>query len=248
MHPPHVDDIFTLSSPPGNSRRTSNNSTEQSIGLGSMSLTHTSISEIPSGTGSLDKQENKSRQQSSSYSQIPKYFRSERGRMGGRTQVAPAWPTSTPVSSNSPPYRQSYDAEPSTLPRSFKTTTSSLSNSWNHTQMARELERTEPVGEEEPHPIPPPRSKKKTLQRSPTTPPGRGYASQRTPSRSPSKPGLRHSKTFMVQGRHHPAESPRGSDRYLQGKACRFSRSMGTLAKPLIEPKVSLSNPNVIHV
>lgn len=38
------------------------------------------------------------------------------------------------------------------------------------------------------------------------------------------------------------------SSRKMQTKGCGFSQSMGALSKPLIEPKVSASNPNVIHV
>ena len=247
----NVDDMFILSSPPEGSRRSSKNSTEQSTGVGSMVLSHTAISEVSLGKGQVLEQQ-QPRQRSGSHTHMPKHLRSERGRVGGRSQVAPAWPTSTPVTTEFPPQENSYSNGPSTLPRSFKATGQRLTNSWTHTQTAGELEGAKPVGEEPPCPTRPPRLKKSSSQRCSGSP--LSSSSSRAQGRSPSRPrpnGLRHSKTFMVQSQPRPQAEPttgRGGERYLQGKTYGFSQSMGTLAKPLIEPKVCVSNPNVIHV
>lgn len=236
MHPPHTDGAFTLSSPPRSSK---NSSTEHSVGVGTMALARVSVSEGAAGEvedgGGL------------SHPSTPKHAKAERGtgRRSGRSQVGPT---------SSPGRREhilSYELEPRTLPSTFRSRRSNagLNNSWNHSM--RSQERVGPVGGEEeevdPHPVPPPRLKKGLF--SPTI---AGHAATLGSSplcSPPSKPvlsgssKLKHSKTFANS---HSAEPPRVKT--LQGTSCAFSQSMGTLMKPIIEPKLSMSNPNVIHV
>ena len=269
MHPPHPQDMFTLSSPPSNSRRSSKNSTEQSIGMGSMVLTRLSLSEVADSSSSQIAEEERENETLQSHSQpITRCLRSERGEVGkkkggGRSQVAPTWPAGTPMVSGGelPLYRHSYEMEHSTLPRSFKTRTPGLSNSWNHTpprvnrgEERAQGERAGPMGgvHVEPHPVPPPRTKKgightqlasSCASSSSSATNVMSHASQALPPNpSPLRNGMKHSKTFMGHPHYHLAEV-RG---HLQSTG--YSQSMGALSKPLIEPKVSISNPNVIHV
>ncbi len=300
-HPPHTDDIFALSSPSGahqHSRRSSKNSTEPSIGVGTMTLSHVSISEISacgeaqSEEASLDS-ERQLRNGNLSQSQRhhhhphhPHHYRSERGRKGGRSQVAPS--CTAPISRQLPEQRHSYELELRTLPRSFKsrspapttTTTTGLNNSWNASSSSMpprrkvRAERTNPVGREgeEPTPVAPPRVKKgSTSSSAPYSPsisstsyPSSSSSSQQAPpplslssrnitdhSHSHQPASLKHSNTFAA---HPPnvtspvAMTKPPAGRTFRTKGYGFSRSMGALAKPLIEPKVSASNPNVIHV
>lgn len=259
MHPPHTEDTFTLSSPPANwsSRRSSKNSTEHSTGFGTMVLNHVSLSEMPTSEVAVmleryDSESSRRRQSgsvSSSQSHTPRFVRNDRGRAGGRSQV---WPTSTPISTNNSQRGLGYEPELKTLPRSFKSRSPGLANSWSGPHKSEE--RAEPVGGEEAIPVPPPRLKKGSNVQSQTTssvsiPSGQCaslYSALNSPSRTVAPcdtplSKMRHSKTFLVH---------RGSlaCRNLQAKKHGFSQSMGALTKPLIEPKVSVSNPNVIHV
>ena len=255
-HPPHSESIFTLSSPPAassGSRRSSKNSTEHSVGVGTMALTRISLSE-DTAEGVEEEEEfeeegeegGASHRQSRSLSQssTPKHFKSDRVRAGSRSQVAPAWPTgSSPLIGRSRSDRgYRYQNEHQTLPRSFKSRPppTGLNNSWNHS--VRSEERGDPVGGEEAHPNPPPRLKRG--QYSPTVSSlveatHMSLPCSQTVPNTPNIPAkLKHSNTF--------AADPRVKN--LQAKSFGFSQSLGTLSKPLIEPKLSVSNPNVIHV
>lgn len=256
-HPPHSESIFTLSSPPAacsGSRRSSKNSTEHSVGVGTMVLTRVSVSEDAAGGMEEEDEEefedgeegSGSCRQSRSLSQssTPRHFKSDRVRAGSRSQVAPAWPVSTtPQIGRSRSDREHrYHVEHQTLPRSFKSrpVPTGLNNSWNHT--ARSEERGDPVGGEETLPNPPPRLKKGHYSPTISSLVESTHVSSpcsKTIPNTPSIPAkLKHSKTF--------AADPRVKN--LQAKSFGFSQSLGTLSKPLIEPKLSVSNPNVIHV
>lgn len=253
LHPPHSESMFTLSSPPATSsgsRRSSKNSTEPSVGVGTMVLSRVSVSEDIAGEMEEGEEDGVSRRQNRSLS-TPKHSRSERVRMGSRSQIAPAWPINSPPISRSRSERgHSYEMEHRTLPSTFKSRPPStgLNNSWNHSLKSEE--RGDPVGGEDAQPVPPPRLKRglysptisslvESSQRSPL--PAQGMSPLHSPSSNtlPNTPAkLKHSRTF--------ATDPRVKN--LQGEGCGFSQSMGALAKPLIEPKLSMSNPNVIHV
>lgn len=240
MHPPHMESVFTLSSPPANSssRRSSKNSTEHSVGLGTMVLTRVSVSEDAAGevVEEEEEEESSSCRQSGYFSQssTPKHFKPECGRLGGRSQVAPAWPVGSPPISRSE-CGHSYKMEHlhRTLPRSFKSRAppTGLNNSWNHSLKSEE--RGDPVGGEDELPVPPPRLKKGAVSSLV------GSALRSPPPDATVK--LKHSKTFAADPRSAAVKS-------LHAKSCGFSQSLGALTKPLIEPKLSISNPNVIHV
>lgn len=249
LHPHHSESVFTLSSPPATnsgSRRSSKNSTEHSVGVGTMVLTRVSVSDA---AGETEEEEDGISSRSLSQSSTPKHSKSERVRMGSRSQIGPAWHIgSSPISRSRSERGHSYEMEHRTLPSSFKSRPplTGLNNSWDHSLKSEE--RGDPVGEEDAQPVPPPRLKKGLysptisslvgsslrsplpVQRSPPSP------SSRTLPNTPAK--LNHSRTFVMD--------PRVKN--LQSEGYGFSQSMGALAKPLIEPKLSMSNPNVIHV
>lgn len=164
LHPPHMDSVFALNSLPANSdsRRSSKNSTEHSVGVGTMVLTRVSVSEDAAGEA---EEEEDSRQSSRNHSlpSTPRHLRPDRNRMGSRSQVAPAWPVRSPPRVSRSKHGRSYEMEHQTLPRSFKSghpaPPTGLNNSWNHSP--RSEERGDPVGgEEDTMPVPPPRLKK----------------------------------------------------------------------------------------
>lgn len=238
IHPPNTEEVFALGSPPptATSKRSSKNSNELSIGVGSMVLTRVSLhsSEVEDGE--------KSRPQSGSFSLTPKCIRSERGRMTSRSQIGPAWPTSTPVSSNLSQYRKSYEHEfNKTLPRSFKSRSRDSAN-WKLGEGRGSL------GEEGPLPFPPLIPKKGESGGQPHYPPTvsspiASHTSQASPADfSPSS-----NSKMKHGGLEGTATEPRATGK-LHTRTYGFSQSMGALTKPLIEPKVSNSNPNVIHV
>lgn len=126
-------------------------------------------------------------------------------------------------------------------------------------------------------PIPPPRQKRRGHNQS-LSPHHHHYhhhhsagrpvptVTERTSSTLPSSlpgglGGMRHSKTFVIQRRlEQPAVRTSPQHLYLSPQHQQhtsttvthqpkgMSHSMSTLTKPVIEPKVSNSNPNVIHV
>ena len=250
---PHM---VTLSSPPptARSRRSSKNSSDS---VGTLMLNRISVSEIAMCEMEEEKEggeegEGGTREHSGYLSQslTSRHLRCERGRKGGRgsAQVAPAWSTGSDVPSS--PNRYSYEIKHRTLPRSFKSShthaqshSHSLNNSWNHSLREERGRVGHEVGETTP--IPPPRLQK--------TFPSTGTVIRHTnqtpsPCHSPANrrlSNLKHSNTFAVGG----VESMVKTGRVLQqGRNRDLSQSMGALTRPLIEPKVSHSNPNIIHV
>ena len=255
------------------SQRSSRNSNDHSVGMGSILLTRVSVlasaaGDGEMGEGSSEDERRHGHQQDCGDLSDGSSLRSpviSRGKLGGRSQVAPAWTTSTSSSSSVPagpiPSRYSYEYEHKTLPRSFKTrpvrnqeraSESSLRiSSSSPSRSPRQLRknRSEESAGDSATPVAPPRVKRgvgtsvvsqaspvmtvspiteHSLRARPKVPMAAAASSNRSP--------LKHSKTFTTHGRRLPSGS--GG----------FSQSMGALARPLIEPKVSLSNPNIIHV
>lgn len=122
--------------------------------------------------------------------------------------------------------------------------TNTLHTSSGHSDHSHESDH-----EPSPPPVPPPRHKRGTsgLTQSHSIHLVHRVAPISESSQSVSQPkpksSLKHSNTFMVQRhvRQRSGEAGRKIERTL-------SHSMSALSKPLIEPKVSSSNPNVIHV
>ncbi len=240
-----------------NSQRSSRNSNDHSVGMGSMLLTRVSVATTTGNETEVSVEEERQSQRSSNLGE-GSLMRSPvvtRGKLARRSQVAPAWTASTSSTSSVPlgptPNRHSYEYEHRTLPRSFKTTTSAVrtgvanskdSPSRSPRQLRRGLREN---SADNSTPVAPPRVKRGTVTAVSQAPPANSSSPITENAQRPSlpsvvvpssRPHLKHSKTFTAHGKRLP--SGNGG----------FSQSMSALAKPLIEPKVSLSNPNIIHV
>ena len=250
IHPPYTQEEVlgvSLQATTLDSRRSSRNSTEPSVGIESMFLNQVSLSEH---TGSEEEEEEEEEEKTCRGNGISKFsFRSERG--GSRSQVAPEWTTNSYSHGGEFPSRNSYEVVHKTLPRSFKSVSQSFSKS-DTEQKSHGVEQSNPVCEEDPafivpSPVPPPRSKR--WHGGYNSPYNRMATPLTSPPTSPlclatvaGKTRIKHSKTFVVQ-----TESVQCRNK-MQSRACGFSRSMGALSRPLIQPRISHSNPNVIHV
>ncbi len=246
--PPHNWEMFGTRK----SRRSSQNSAEHSVGMGSVALNKVSLSKI--NTSEMGEEEGEGEEwgregldwQSETPSHVSKPgVRSDSG--AKRSQVAPACALKDSNSGGRQRRKNNYQVGHRTLPRSFKTSSrqDSARNSSNLEGLSplHYRVRSDPVGEEEPRPIPPPRAKKGSNGHTHTRTPS---STEHTSSSSSSpmstdhkkrrRPHLKHSNTFIVQ------------DKKLGEKGCNYSQSMGTLNKATIQPKISSSNPNVIHV
>ena len=248
-HPPHSEEMF-VSTTNTNSRRSSKNSTDHSIGIGSMLLTRVSltVSEVEL-EGEMAESHRLSGNISQNSHNTPQFtVRSERGKMNNRSQVAPAWTTSVPVTATCYD-RHSFKAEHNTLPRSFKTTSSQHELK---RQSQRGVERTDSVGNDDTTPVPPPRLKRGGSSHSHYTPSITPITETSPPPSRQSdtaigRSRMKHSRTF-VTSINTDAQKKVGHKNKFQSKASGISHSMGALTKPLIQPKISSSNPNVIHV
>ena len=238
------------------SLRSSRNSNDHSVGMGSLLLTRVSVT--TTGT-EVDGEERQSRHSGNLREESPRSPMVPRGKLGGRSQVAPAWTTSTTSNSSMPgggpgstPNRHSYEYEHRTLPRSFKARSTRRTEASTYcsspVRSPGQLRRDCREEFEDIVPVAPPRVKKgnasSVCQSPPTTAvsPIMEYSYRAGPSVSSnasplvSRSPLKHSKTFTAHSRRLPSSG--GG----------FSQSMSALTRPLIEPKVSLSNPNIIHV
>ena len=126
-------------------------------------------------------------------------------------------------------------------------------------------------GSPAPHPVPPPRHHRKHHPLATTTPNSLTGSIHYIPPNKPSSDAttaptklqqgnkessmdttgrLKHSHTFAVQCRNQAVsraiEQHLAPHAQLMPKNC--SQSMNALSKPMIEPKFSLTNPNVVHV
>ena len=154
-----------------------------------------------------------------------------------KSQVAPE--TATPLTLNNFPS----GSQQSVNGLSGSPATNTLQTSSGHSDHSHDSDH-----EPSPPPIPPPRHKRGAsglTQSHSIHLVHRVAPVTETSSREKPKPrsSLKHSNTFVIQ-RHVRAKSGEGGRRIERT----LSHSMSALSKPLIEPKVSSSNPNVIHV
>ena len=156
-----------------------------------------------------------------------------------RSQVAPEM-TTPPTLNNFP----SGSSQQSVDDQSGSPTTSTLQTSSGQSDRSHESDH-----EPSPPPVPPPRHKRGasglTQSHSIHLVHRVAPATERSSTEVKPKPksSLKHSNTFMVQ-RHVRQKSGEGGRKIERT----LSHSMSALSKPLIEPKVSSTNPNVIHV
>ena len=238
-----------------NSQRSSRNSNDQSVGLGSMLLTRVSVT---TASDAVEEEERKDEgvleeaQPIESFMyHTPKSSIVSRGKLGGRSQVAPAWLNSSGSGSSVPcdsasPMRHSYIFEHKTLPRSFKTRPVRRREGSG----MKEIDLTNRLpgrgkgalkGEEDLSHVGSPRAKKG----------GGSFTTHYMPS-TVITPITEHScsrpMSFITSSGMLPPKHSRAQGKNLPPSTNLFSQSMKALATPLIEPKVSLSNPNIIHV
>ena len=240
------------------SQRSSRVSTDHSVGVDSITLTRVSMLETtPTGfegecegqSADLDRSE-----------QCLSLTRQHGSKRHSRSQVAPELETSIPAKHfplcRSHPLEMEHKSLTLPNPKSKSRIKSIESQRYvNSMELARE-------GSPTPHPVPPPRHRrhKPTTPNSltgsihyiptnetMTTPLSQGTESHDNTVDTTTTGKLKHSHTFAVQCRNQAVS--RAIEQHLGPQMVKnCSQSMNALSKPMIEPKFSLTNPNVVHV
>ena len=259
-HAPHRVESFIVDDLQS-SQRSSRVSTDPSVGVGSITLTRVSMLETtPTGCDSDCNGHLKGLDSSESYASQLKQHTPKRH---SRSQVAPKLETSAPVKQF--PLCRAHPLEMEqkslTLPKlRSKSRGESLESKHCVNSMDLAHERSPPP------PVPPPRHRR----RSPTTantltgsvhyiptvrpineavppPPHHGNESHNDVSGVSNLGKIKHSHTFVVQQRMQTVGGAIEHHMQTQMKN-NYSQSTSALSKPMIEPKFSLTNPNVVHV
>ena len=261
--PPHSKELFNPTSPLStNSQTSSRTSTDPSVDVENVPFTHVSIMtsvDIATDVGQDGTEKDQKRErhigrfmhgaQKSSVGSI--------GQLSGQSQVAPAWTSensssSVPCDAAASPtcFEYEHRALARTLPRSFKTRPMRRSEGGNKLDPPMEStgQHSGMASEEDLAVVSFPRMKRGSgsfaIHYTPNNviTPITEHSSHARPvpsipsTSAAARPQMKHSKTFIMHRRQLPPSSSR------------FCQSMRALTKPLIEPKVSLSNPNVVHV
>ena len=237
MYPPHRVESFALEEYPS-SQRSSQVSNEPSVGVASITLTRVSMSEATPTDCSHDFEldQYQAAQQSSKFD-----------KWHSRSKVAPEG--NFTITRNSIPStrgQHSLEKKPTKLKQS------PLTQSLDHPPHLQEKHSRSNDSRVSLSPVPPPRHKKLN----PSLPNSLHNSVHYIPSMSTvsgsglnieqgtsSLGRLKHSKTFALSRSTDPVAEP-----HLRPHLKGFSHSMHTLSKPVIEPKLSLTNPNMVHV
>ena len=251
------------------SQRSSRVSTDHSVGMDSITLTRVAMLETnPTGfEGPGGEYEGQSADlDGSRIERCLSQSRQHGSKRQSRSQVAPEPETSTPAKHfplcRSHPLEMEHKSMTLPNPKSKSRIKSVESQRYvNSMELARE-------GSPAPHPVPPPRHHRRPHPTA-TTPNSLTSSVHPIPTNKPSSDTtaptklqgndescdndkdttgrLKHSHTFAVQCRNQAVS--RAIEQHLapqMAKNC--SQSMNALSKPMIEPKFSLTNPNVVHV
>ena len=238
------------------SQRSSRVSTDHSVGVDSITLTRVSMLETtPTGfDGECEGQSTGLEVNELSLSQTRQT--SSKGR--SRSQVAPELETSLPVKHFPLPRTHPLEMEH----KSF-TLPNPKSKSRKHSQ--RYMNAMEQANDDSitPCPVPPPRHRKhnhvtldSTLTGSVHVIPTDRTRDDHSGCHDDESHGnanvesgkMKHSHTFVVQCRNQTVGGAIEQQQHLRPPAKSCSQSMNVLSKPLIAPKFSLTNPNIVHV
>ena len=235
------------------SQRSSRVSTDHSVGVDSITLTRVSMFET-TPTGFDGECEGQSMGFDGSEPSLSQSRQSSSKRHSSRSQVAPEPETNLTVK-HFPLCR----THPLEMEHKSLTLPNPKSKSRKHSQRyvnSMELKRDGTP----PRPVPPPRHRKPHLD-SALTGSVHVISTDRTTSSEPSGchdndkshdsgdmecGRMKHSHTFVVQCRTQTVNGVIAQHLQAESKNC--SQSMNALSKPLIEPKFSLTNPNIVHV
>lgn len=252
---PHRVESFMLDNTPiSSSQRSSRVSADHSVGVDSITLTRVSLVETTPNGFDCEVESQDMRLDSSQQS-LPQ-LRVNSSKRQSRSQVAPELESSLPVRhfplSRTHPLEMEHKSL--TLPNPKSKSRKHYQRYMNSVELAGE-------GGDSPRPVPPPRHRKHHL----TSPESSLTASvhciptdqtgKDSPRSHDDKPcddnmesgKLKHSHTFVVQCQ---TQTVHGAieQHHLKPPSKDCSQSMNALSKPMIAPKFSLTNPNIVHV
>ena len=270
-----IDDAGDGGGDTAQSQRSSRVSTDHSVGMDSITLTtrvamlETTPTGFEEGPGRVYESQSADLDQSGGSDRCLSQSRQHGSKRQSRSQVAPEPETSMPAMQFPLCRHHPLEMEQKSLtlpnPKSKSRIKSVKSQRYvNSMELGHE-------GSPAPHPVPPPRHHRRHHPTATTTPssltgsihyiPGNNKPGSDTVAPTKSQPNeescdsdmetttgrLKHSHTFAVQCRNQAVS--RAIEEHLapqMAKNC--SQSMNALSKPMIEPKFSLTNPNVVHV